>query len=154
MGTTSLCWSVWLWKNTIVFYNKQSFFLQVIISTTHWICTWGIVQWHTSQDILVAASLFFWHRWPRTFLPRHMGGGLLLGLTIISVSGFLSNFYRLCTLWQRSENFQDNVSPQCILLEITKVSLFQKNIFRRSMPIKSCIYVKLCSLIVRISYIL
>ena len=30
------------------------------------------------------------------------------------------------SVWQRSEKFQDDVSPRCIALEINKVSLFQK----------------------------
>jgi len=38
---------------------------------------------------------FFWNRWPRIFLPGHMGGGLVLGLTVISVEGSMSNSFRL-----------------------------------------------------------
>ena len=44
------------------------------------------------------ASLFFWLRWPRFFLPGHIGGGLVLGLTAIRVSGLLSNSFRLCAV--------------------------------------------------------
>ena len=32
------------------------------------------------------------------FLPGHMGGGLVLGLTAIRVSGLLSNSFRLCAV--------------------------------------------------------
>ena len=32
------------------------------------------------------------------FLPGHMGGGLVLGLTAIRVSGFLSSTFRLCAV--------------------------------------------------------
>ena len=92
VGATALCWSIWLCRNTVVFYNKQSSFLQVIFSTTHWLCTWAILQRHTSQDILVAASHFL-TQVAKDFLPGHMGGGLVLGSTVISVLGFSSNFY-------------------------------------------------------------
>ena len=54
-----------------------------------------------------------------------MGGGLVLGLTVISVEGSLSNSFRL-SVRQRSEKFQDDVSPWCIVLEINKISLFKK----------------------------
>ena len=30
------------------------------------------------------------------FLPGHMGGGLVLELTVISVEGYLSRSFRLC----------------------------------------------------------
>ena len=36
--------------------------------------------------------VFFWPRWPRTFLPGRMGGSLVLGLTAISVLGFIDSF--------------------------------------------------------------
>ena len=88
---------VWLCRNTVILYNKKKFFLQVIFSTTHWPRTWAILQRHTSQDILVVASLFL-GQVAKNFFPRHMGGDLGLELTVISVSGFLSNFYRLCAL--------------------------------------------------------
>ena len=35
VGTTVLCWSVWLCRNGVVFDNKQSSFLQVIFLTMH-----------------------------------------------------------------------------------------------------------------------
>jgi len=111
----------------VVFYNKQSSFLQVIFSTTHWLCTWAILQRHTSQDILVAASHFL-TQVAKDFLPGHMGGGLVLGSTIISVLEFLSNIYWLCALPAETGNFQDDVSPRCILLEINKSFSFPKKV--------------------------
>jgi len=98
VGTTTFCWFVWLCRNVVVFYNKQFFFLLVIFLTTHRLRTWAILQRHTSHDILVVASLFFGTGGQGFFLPGHMGGGLVLGSTVISVSGFLSNFCRLCAL--------------------------------------------------------
>jgi len=35
LGVAVLCWSVWLYRNIVVFDNKKSSFLQVIYSTTH-----------------------------------------------------------------------------------------------------------------------
>ena len=58
VGAAALCWSVWHCRNSMLFYNKQPFFLQVIYSTTHWLHTWAILQPSTSQDVLVAASHF------------------------------------------------------------------------------------------------
>jgi len=59
VGTTTLCWSVWLCRNAGFFDNKQSSYLHVIFSITHWLHKWAILQQHTSQDILAATSLFF-----------------------------------------------------------------------------------------------
>ena len=58
LGAAVLCWSVWLYRNIVVFDNKKSSFLQVIYSTTHWLCKWTILQKLTLQDKLVAASHF------------------------------------------------------------------------------------------------
>ena len=61
VGAAALCWSVWLCRNIVIFYNKKSSFLQVINSTTHWLCMWAILQQPTSQDTLVAVSHFLAH---------------------------------------------------------------------------------------------
>jgi len=58
LGAADLCWSVWLCRNTVVFDNKKSSFLQVIYSTTHWLRTWAILQKFSLRDKLVAASHF------------------------------------------------------------------------------------------------
>ena len=58
LGAVALCWSVWLCRNVVVFDNKKFSFLQVIYSTTHCLRTWAILQKHTLQDKLVAASHF------------------------------------------------------------------------------------------------
>ena len=58
LGAAALCWSVWRCRNAVVFDNKRSFFLQVIYLTTYWLRTWAILQRHTLQDKLVAASRF------------------------------------------------------------------------------------------------
>ena len=58
VGAVALCWSVWLYRNAMVFDNKPSFFLHVIFSTTHWLRTWAILQKYSLHDKLVAASHF------------------------------------------------------------------------------------------------
>ena len=58
VGVAALRWSVWCCRNSVIFYNKQPSFLQVIYSITHWLCTWAILQQPTWQDVLVAASYF------------------------------------------------------------------------------------------------
>ena len=94
VGTAALYWSVWLYKNGVVFDNKQSSFLQVIFSTTHWLRTWAILQRPSSQEVLMEASHFL-AQVAKVFLSRHMGGGLILGLTAIRVSSLLSSSFRL-----------------------------------------------------------
>ena len=74
----------------MVFNNNFFSFLQVIYSTTHWLRTWAILQKHTLQNKLVAASHFLAQVTKVFFLPGHMGGGLVLGLTVISVEGYIS----------------------------------------------------------------
>ena len=65
------CWSVWRCRNSVIFYNKQPSFLQVIYSTTHWLCTWAILQPSTSQDVLVAASHFLEQMAKEFFVRAH-----------------------------------------------------------------------------------
>ena len=48
VGVAALCWSVWLCRNAVIFYNKKSSFLQVIYLTTHWLRMWAILQQSTS----------------------------------------------------------------------------------------------------------
>ena len=45
------------------------------------------------------------------FLPGHMGGGLVLELTVISVEGLCQTLLGCVLFMQRSEKFQDHVSP-------------------------------------------
>ena len=45
------------------------------------------------------------------FLPEHMGGGLVLGFTVISVLGCFIFSFGLCTVYAEAGNFQDNISP-------------------------------------------
>ena len=58
LDAAALCWSVWRCRNAVVFDNKRSSFLQAIYLTTHWLRLWAILQQHTLQDKLVAASHF------------------------------------------------------------------------------------------------
>ena len=58
LDAAALCWSVWRCRNAVVFDNKRSSFLQVIYLTTHWLRSGAILQRHTLQDKLVAASHF------------------------------------------------------------------------------------------------
>ena len=95
----------------MVFDNKKYSFLQVIYSTTHWLRSWAILQKHTLQDKFVVASHFL-AQVANDFLPGHMGSGLVLGLTVISVEGYLSNSLRLCADYAEV----GNISRRCIIL--------------------------------------
>ena len=39
------------------------------------------------------------------FLPGHMGGGLVIGLTAIRVSGLFSSSFMLCAVSAEAKNF-------------------------------------------------
>ena len=106
-----MCWSVWLCRNVVVFDNNF-FFLQVIYSITHWLRSWAILQKHTLQNKLVAASHFLAQVGKDFFLSGHMGGGLVLGLTVISVEGHLSNSFRLCAIYAEV----GKISRRCITM--------------------------------------
>ena len=112
LGAAALCWSVSLCRNDVVFDNKKSSFLQVIYSTTHWLRTWAILQKHTLQDKLVAASRFLEQVAKDFFLSGHMGGDLVLELTVINVEGSLSNSFRLCVDYAEVRK----ISRRCITL--------------------------------------
>jgi len=58
----------------------------------------------------VETSLFLAQVAKVFFLPGHMGGGLVLGLTAIRVSGLLSNSFRLCAVLAEA----GNISRRCI----------------------------------------
>jgi hypothetical protein len=75
-----------------------------------------------------------WRRWPRSFLPGHMGGNLVSGLRVTSVFAFIVMFLFcfsskvVCTqVVQRSGGSQDFVSSRCNNLEINKTSLIEKS---------------------------
>ena len=69
-----------------------------------------------------------------------MGDGLVLGLTVISVEGSFQTLLGCVPFRQRSGNFQDDVSPWCIVLEINKISLFQKKVKMVSQDVWCCIF--------------
>ena len=69
--------------------------------------------------------LFLAHVAKDFFWPGHTGDGLVLGLIIISVSGFLSNFCRLCALSAEMGKFSRRG-----ITSIYKVSLLKKSIMR------------------------
>ena len=58
------------------------------------------------------------------FLPGHMGGGLVIGLMAIRVSGLFQALLCYVLFRQRPKTFQDDVSSRCIFLEINKISPF------------------------------
>ena len=58
LGEAAMCWSLWLYRNAVIFENKQPSFLQVIYSIMHWLRTWSILQKPTSQEVVVVASQF------------------------------------------------------------------------------------------------
>jgi len=70
------------------FYNKQSFFLQVSQDF--------VITNNPSESYFAGLSCssvsFFGASGQEFFLLGYMGGGLVVELTVISVSGFLSNF--------------------------------------------------------------
>lgn len=115
MGVIALCWSLWLYRNAIIFENKQCSFLQVIYSITHWFRTWSILQKPTSQEVGCSGFSFFGAGDLGFFLPGHnMYDGLVYGL-IVQVPQrcfFLFSFFRLCAFQAEA----DRISRCCITL--------------------------------------
>ena len=60
-------------------------FLQDIYLTTHWLCTWAVLQKSSSQEVVVAASRYL-VQVAKELLPGYMGGGLVFRLVVISVA--------------------------------------------------------------------
>lgn len=53
MGTTALCWSIWLSRNGVIFDNKMvSSPLQVITLVTRWLHTWAILHQSGLRDTI------------------------------------------------------------------------------------------------------
>jgi hypothetical protein len=57
MGATALCWSIWLSRNGVIFYNKMvSSPLQVITLVTRWLRTWAILHQPGLRDTITVVS--------------------------------------------------------------------------------------------------
>jgi hypothetical protein len=81
MGTTTLCWSIWLSRNGVIFDNKMvSSPLQVITLVTRWLHTWAILHQSGLRDTITVVSRCLDQVAQKFFLPRSMGGGLVYGL--------------------------------------------------------------------------
>ena len=109
------------------FQNKHFSFLQVIYSTIHWLRTWAIFQQPTIQKVLVAASRFLERVAKDCFTQEHGWRSILMIDNHQYVHLAQAFFQALCRLAQVGK-----VSSRCIilmlLLEINKISLFQKKI--------------------------
>jgi 4-hydroxybenzoate polyprenyltransferase len=106
LGAGVIAWSIWLYRNDIVFEKKKIYSpLQVIYAATHRLRSWDILQRSGMQGIAVVVR-GSWSRWRRSSFPRHLDGGLVYGLTVISCCFFVS-LYAVCLLvWQRPGVFQ------------------------------------------------
>ena len=51
LEAAATCWSLWLYQNALIFENKQSSFLRIIFSISHWVYTWTILQWPIIEDL-------------------------------------------------------------------------------------------------------
>jgi hypothetical protein len=57
LGVATICWSLWLSRNDLVFQKKFNMSpLQVIFTTTHWLRSWVVLQRHDQQSIVMEAS--------------------------------------------------------------------------------------------------
>jgi hypothetical protein len=58
LRAAALCWSIWLYRNNIVFENKIcASSMQVIFAAIHWVRSWAILQRADSQELATEASL-------------------------------------------------------------------------------------------------
>jgi hypothetical protein len=78
IGVSALCWSIWTCRNNIIFNNQNdTFFLQVLRLTVHWIMLWSYLLPKEQREhmvigcnkILTVAHDFYFQatRW------RHIG---------------------------------------------------------------------------------
>ena len=90
------------------------------------LCT-GFVRGLSFSDILrrifLQRCLIFWHMWPKTYLPGHLGGGLVLGSTVLVCQDSRQTFIGCVPFRERLRIFQDDVLLRCNL-EINKVFFF------------------------------
>ena len=111
VGTATLCWSVWLCRNTVVFDNKKSYFCrlstQLRTGSLHRL-SFRIILCRTSLQRL----LIFWHRWPRIFFVRAHGWRSSLRIDSHQCGRiFIKLFLGYVSFRQRSGKFQNDVSP-------------------------------------------
>jgi hypothetical protein len=89
LGVATICWSLCLSRNDLVFQKKFNMSpLQVIFTTTHWLRSWVVLQRHEPHSMVMEASqcleqvatkfLSQAHGWLRSSYPRHMGGASAL----------------------------------------------------------------------------
>jgi len=75
LGAAVTCWSLWLCRNERIIEKKTaSSPLQVIYSIIHWLRT-GL----SFRSLLLRT----WLQWPKSFLPKYVGGSLVIGLSLV-----------------------------------------------------------------------
>jgi hypothetical protein len=80
LGAAIFCWALWICRNDLVFKKKLSCSpLQVILSVTHWLSSWAILQREEVQPLVATGSRLL-GRTAMAFFPGHMGGDLVFVL--------------------------------------------------------------------------
>ena len=90
LGATTLCWSVWLCRNAVVFDNKKKFLFAGYLLNYALAPYLGNPSEACFAEQACSGFSFLGIGGQGLFLPGHMGGGLVLGLTVISVEGYIS----------------------------------------------------------------
>jgi hypothetical protein len=85
LGTATVCWSIWLGRNELIFENKISLSpLQVIFTVAQRLRAWAVLQRQDSCNFLVMATQHL-TQVAKEFFPGSMVGGLVFGLIATSV---------------------------------------------------------------------
>lgn len=87
LGAGAICWSLWLYRNDIIFERKGvSSPVQVIFSTIHWLRTLGYTTETKFPGFGCGGLSTISAGGQGMFFPRHMGGDLAYALIDTSVS--------------------------------------------------------------------
>jgi hypothetical protein len=90
LGAAAVCWVIWQHRNDIVFERKNvKNSLHVLHLAIHWFRSWAMLQKPIFQEMVLATCQRLEQLVKEFFLPRLMGGDLVLILITIRVSGLL-----------------------------------------------------------------
>ena len=111
--------------------KKKSSFLQVIYLTTHWLRSWAILQRHTLQDKLVAASHFL-EQVAKDFFTRPHGWRSSLRIDshqcVRPDLPRTNSFQAVCWFGRGRENFKTMYHLDVLFLKSIKFPFSKKNV--------------------------
>ena len=87
----------------ILLLKRKNYFSCAGYLTTHWLCTWAILQKLDLQDTVVVVSQQLTQVAKDFFSPRHMGGGLVYELIVTRLCQVSSLSLAVCLMLGRGQ---------------------------------------------------